>query len=380
MAENFREEKARKHQEFMDKFEERLAKGKTLLPPTRHKIWEKHMQDLADARIAEVEDPVEVELAFMEAWKNGASNEDLKKIVQRLEMPRLAVSDLQLVMGNVLDGFVDSYYGVSLDVETKKKRALKFDGNFQDLEEVIAALKEAKENGNNFYIEFQGQKLYSLFDDENSCYQKITGQTKEDYEEAMSKTSGYLKSIVRETLKYVNKNTREFSSFIEKCASNGEDRTMLIYFNSVAREVKLGNFNAAYVIAHPTENFQSKRLVAMCAEYMEEGGAFRDYVAAIQNGLGAVDKTAFEGSVEIGKEEWLSGILQHYNPEETKLLVAVMKKVKEQKYEQAYDLFVKNDCPEDLEKRVVATIKGYMTNGKAFFDYVVEQFKASQSE
>ena len=380
MAENFREEKARKHQEFMDKFEERLAKGKSLLPSPRHKIWEKHMQDLADARIAEVEDPVEVELAFMEAWKNGASNEDLKKIVQRLEMPRLAVSDLQLVMGNVLDGFVDSYYGVSLDVETKKKRALKFDGNFQDLEEVIAALKEAKENGNNFYIEFQGQKLYSLFDDENSCYVKITGQTREEYLKAMAKTIGFLKDAAREAAKYVNKNGKEFHEFVEKCFTNEEDRIMLINFLEVAKEIKLGNFSVAYQLAHFSEKVSSQRLVAMCAEYMEEGIAFRDYVAAMQKGLSLVEanKEMDYDTVELSREDWMDVVLK-YTPEETKLLVGVMKLVKEQKYEEAYNLFVETDCPSNIERMIVSNVVCHMVNGYSFFEYCAEQ-RTSENE
>ena len=54
---------------------------------------------------------------------------------------------------------------------------------FSCLDEVIFYLKSAKENGLNIYVEWNGRILYSLLDDEDSCYKKFTGLSKKDYQE-----------------------------------------------------------------------------------------------------------------------------------------------------------------------------------------------------
>lgn len=55
---------------------------------------------------------------------------------------------------------------------------------YGDLDEVIEKLKIFKNADVNVYVDFNGSKLYSLLDDADSCYKKVTGKTKAEFEEA----------------------------------------------------------------------------------------------------------------------------------------------------------------------------------------------------
>ena len=49
------------------------------------------------------------------------------------------------------------------------------------LDRAIADLENHRKAGENYYVEFKGQKLYSMLDDRDSSYWKVTGKTYEDY-------------------------------------------------------------------------------------------------------------------------------------------------------------------------------------------------------
>lgn len=51
------------------------------------------------------------------------------------------------------------------------------------LDNAVKLLNDARAEGRNIYIEFNGQKLYSLLDDEDSCYMKVVGTTKKEFEQ-----------------------------------------------------------------------------------------------------------------------------------------------------------------------------------------------------
>lgn len=53
--------------------------------------------------------------------------------------------------------------------------------------ETLEELQRCKEREDNVYIVYQGKKLYSMFDDEDSCYKKIRGLTKEEFEKKEAK-------------------------------------------------------------------------------------------------------------------------------------------------------------------------------------------------
>ena len=59
--------------------------------------------------------------------------------------------------------------------------ATQLEGVWEDLDQVIESLDTEAKNNNNIFIDFHGTKLYSLLDDKNSCYQKVTGLDYESY-------------------------------------------------------------------------------------------------------------------------------------------------------------------------------------------------------
>lgn len=75
----------------------------------------------------------------------------------------------------------------------KEYKEIKFMGG-QDIE---SALAELKASGDLTYGMFNGVILYSDVDDINSAYKKITGLTKEQFEE---KYHGYIKHIIKKQL------------------------------------------------------------------------------------------------------------------------------------------------------------------------------------
>ena len=54
---------------------------------------------------------------------------------------------------------------------------------YLDLDEVVAALETYKKNDINVFIQYNDKNLYSLLDDRDSCYMKVTGKTYEQYNE-----------------------------------------------------------------------------------------------------------------------------------------------------------------------------------------------------
>lgn len=63
--------------------------------------------------------------------------------------------------------------------------AKKLDCKVSDLKEAYEILKEHKYKDENVYIEFNKHKLYSLLDDLDSCYVKVTGYTKKVFDEML---------------------------------------------------------------------------------------------------------------------------------------------------------------------------------------------------
>ena len=58
-----------------------------------------------------------------------------------------------------------------------------YSGYLVKLDNAVEFLNDARAEGRNIYIEFNGQKLYSLLDDEDSCYMKVVGTTKKEFEQ-----------------------------------------------------------------------------------------------------------------------------------------------------------------------------------------------------
>lgn len=71
------------------------------------------------------------------------------------------------------------------------------------LRRAVIVLDEAKKKGINGYIEVMGfdnnpVKLYSLLDNEDSCYQKVIGKTKTEYDEEIRKANMEYDKLVAE--------------------------------------------------------------------------------------------------------------------------------------------------------------------------------------
>ena len=55
---------------------------------------------------------------------------------------------------------------------------------FNNLDDVIRIFEKCKNENKNVYVKFSGQKLYSLIDNRDSCYKKVTGKTYEEFQES----------------------------------------------------------------------------------------------------------------------------------------------------------------------------------------------------
>lgn len=68
-----------------------------------------------------------------------------------------------------------------------KAEAIPYEKWIYNIDELISLIDKYKEKGENYWFEFKKEKFYSLLDDEESCYKKITGLTKDEYYEKQQK-------------------------------------------------------------------------------------------------------------------------------------------------------------------------------------------------
>lgn len=71
-----------------------------------------------------------------------------------------------------------------LDTENEnniKAEAIPYTKWIYNITELINLIDEYKEKGENYSFDFKDKKFYSLLDDEDSCYKKVTGMTKDEY-------------------------------------------------------------------------------------------------------------------------------------------------------------------------------------------------------
>lgn len=67
-----------------------------------------------------------------------------------------------------------------------------------NLDEAIKTLETEKKSGNNVYIDFNGHRLYSLLDDENSCYMKVLKKSKVQWEKDRRESLKRLEQEIKE--------------------------------------------------------------------------------------------------------------------------------------------------------------------------------------
>ena len=125
-------------------------------------------------------------LLFIVVWifkllnDNGRLERENDKLLSEIESYKTTIAKLNaedISIGEAIGG-------------KKEYKEIKFMGG-QDIE---SALAELKASGGLTYGIFNGVILYSDVDDINSAYKKITGLTKEQYDD---KYHGYIKHIIK---------------------------------------------------------------------------------------------------------------------------------------------------------------------------------------
>lgn len=68
-----------------------------------------------------------------------------------------------------------------------KAEAIPYEKWIYDIDELVGLIDEYKAKGENYSFDFRNKKFYSLLDDEESCFKKLTGLTKDEYIEKQLK-------------------------------------------------------------------------------------------------------------------------------------------------------------------------------------------------
>lgn len=64
--------------------------------------------------------------------------------------------------------------------------AKEYKGWANHIDDAVAILEAAKQNGENIYVSFNDEKLYSMFDTADTCYLKLCGETKAEHDKALA--------------------------------------------------------------------------------------------------------------------------------------------------------------------------------------------------
>lgn len=76
------------------------------------------------------------------------------------------------------------YYMLDAKNENEiKAEAKPYEKWIYNIDELVSLINEYREKGENCFFEFKNEKFYSLLDNEESCYKKLTGMTKDEYVE-----------------------------------------------------------------------------------------------------------------------------------------------------------------------------------------------------
>ncbi len=113
-------------------------------------------------------------------------------------------------------------------IEQIKSSAVELEEEGLNFYECIEVLRMAKSRNINGYVQFNGTKMYSLFDSEDDCYKKVYGKTKLEYEDYMS---GLQKKFDDDSKTAVENFQRALPELLEK----GEQ---LIYYPQRKKEWK----------------------------------------------------------------------------------------------------------------------------------------------
>lgn len=98
-------------------------------------------------------------------------------------------------------------------VEQLKASAVELAEEGLNFYEYVALLNKAKAKNINGYVQFNGMKMYSLFDSEDDCYKKVYGKTKTEYDDYMKQLQEKTK---KESEAVVERFQKELPDLLEK--------------------------------------------------------------------------------------------------------------------------------------------------------------------
>lgn len=181
--------------------------------------------------------------------------------------------------------------------EKEKKKLIEsaeeFTGIIVSMEHALQVLKDAKRQKANIYIETSaGEKLYALIDDEDACYQKVYGMSKQEREDALEKEE---EARVQEEMKALEKipaRVERGFKVIDKEHKKWDDcvavRSRGMFYGEdidhaldVMEIIKAGDYDKAYKklldSGHSRESWELIR--SIITTFMKNGKKFYDYVS-----------------------------------------------------------------------------------------------------
>ncbi len=197
IAQHYKEKsESRVAEEIPAEISEKIAIGNTLIYPERQREWEKYVK-------ANNGSELDVAIPVMEALENGASFEEASKIMENtnsIESFAMAMSIIAKFSKKGVEFFRYVSKDKALDPENEKflqkisqenehmimsnAECINDTGYLLaglDLDRITQLLEDLKNENKNVYINGYGTKLYSMLDNRDSCYKKVTGKTYEEF-------------------------------------------------------------------------------------------------------------------------------------------------------------------------------------------------------
>lgn len=185
--------------------------------------------------------------------------------------------------------------------EKEKKKLIEtaeeFEGMVVSMQHAMQVLKEAKLQKANIYIQTSsGEKLYALIDDEDSCYHKVYGMSKEEREEALEKQE---EARIQEEMKALEKvpaRVERGFKIIDKAHKKWDDcvaiRSRGMFYGTeidhaldVMEVIKTGDFAKAHKMlldsGHSRESWELIR--SIITTFMKNGTKFYQYIANVMD-------------------------------------------------------------------------------------------------
>lgn len=172
-AKYYGNKKNRECKDYEREIEELIEEGGKYIEPENYYDWMTEVRKRAGDSLFIIEQVVEI----MKNLDEIEDENDLLKLIYKIKKDVFSADLLEIVLKfskkrdklNNLEEMIKSNA-----TEIKLSEQLHF-------EDIVKNLEDNRKEGNNVYVVMSsGKKLYSLLDDENSCYLKVFNKTKEE--------------------------------------------------------------------------------------------------------------------------------------------------------------------------------------------------------